>query len=618
MGPFWQKGDEPVPGLRLEQPLGRGGFGEVWRAVDPEGNRVAIKFVSWNEKLAEAEWNAISKIREIRHPNLIGILGLWRTEKALVVAMELADSCLWTCWQQERRTGRLALPEAKVREWFVQAAQGIDALHKVGFDHRDIKPSNLLLVNGVVKVADFGLAKIRERSLATHSSALSIAYAAPEYFDGKSAKTSDQYCLAVTWCQMRGGFLPFEGTPAKTVIGHLRGKPDLSMIPPTERPALAKALAKDPKERWESCSQFVANIGKPVKQRMLSRRQWVVGGLGALPLLGYLGYRIGYSNASNEIEVLNKTSLPSGYNSPRMIRSGFFHPENRGPLVDGSGKEFFFGVAGTKGVVLFRLDTMEVVRKVGLGSSACMAFHPLEIPVFYCADNDGGTMEYHLIKEKPNQVLKRNNLDINDIATTFDGKYIYLASCDSSIYKYNLGTSTLAETLMGSRGIVYSLGLNFSGKRMLSGGLDGQVVLWDLIGGKKVNERDYHDSIVYNIYPLSVNYEAVTVGRDRKVNLVDFEEGKLVRKFATMPGGVFGSMLLPNERIGVGSEDKIYVFDATGKEVVRAALPHGQMSCLTDVTNVSANVEYRKKYNRHFLVYSDLDSSVWHCKMPEY
>ena len=68
---------------------------------------------------------------------------------------------------------------------------------------------------------------------------------------------SDQYCLAVTYCHLRGGRLPFVGTEAEVMSGHLLRAPDLSMLPESEREAVARALAKDPKDRWPSCRAFV-------------------------------------------------------------------------------------------------------------------------------------------------------------------------------------------------------------------------------------------------------------------------------------------------------------------------------------------------------------------------
>jgi len=61
----------------------------------------------------------------------------------------------------------------------------------------------------------------------------------------------------VSWCQLRGGRLPFEGEPVQVVAGHLYRPPDLTMLPEVERPAVARALSKQPDERWPSCRGFV-------------------------------------------------------------------------------------------------------------------------------------------------------------------------------------------------------------------------------------------------------------------------------------------------------------------------------------------------------------------------
>ena len=115
----------------------------------------------------------------------------------------------------------------------------------------------MLLVGGGAKVADFGLAKFMERSLATNSGAMTPAYAAPEFFNGQTTSTSDQYALAVSYCQLCGGQLPFTGTVAQIVAGHLKHPPDLSKVPEEERPAVARALSKEPGDRFPDCRSFV-------------------------------------------------------------------------------------------------------------------------------------------------------------------------------------------------------------------------------------------------------------------------------------------------------------------------------------------------------------------------
>jgi hypothetical protein len=129
-----------------------------------------------------------------------------------------------------------------------------------GIRLRDIKPQNLFLVGGGVKVGDLGLARRLERSVAPHTGSMTLAYAPPEFFQGQVAQTSDQYSLAVTYCLLRGGRLPFAGSPAQVVHGHLHRAPNLTMLPPPERPAVARALAKRPRDRWPSCARFAEAI----------------------------------------------------------------------------------------------------------------------------------------------------------------------------------------------------------------------------------------------------------------------------------------------------------------------------------------------------------------------
>src|SRR5260370_32221875 len=101
------------------------------------------------------------------------------------------------------------------------------------------------------------MARLMEQSVASHSGPCTLPYAAPEYFGGQTSQQSDQYALAVTYCQLRGGRLPFPGTTAQVAVGHLLNEPDLDSLPEPERSVLLRALAKRPKDRWPDCRSFV-------------------------------------------------------------------------------------------------------------------------------------------------------------------------------------------------------------------------------------------------------------------------------------------------------------------------------------------------------------------------
>jgi formylglycine-generating enzyme required for sulfatase activity len=255
-----EAGAEPAPGFTLVQCLGRGGFGEVWKATGPGGFPVAMKFIPLGEQAGAVELRALALMKDARHANLLGQFGAWKRNGVLIVAMELADRTLSDRLREAVREGLPGIPRAELLDYLQEAAKGLDHLNGLGVQHRDVKPQNLLLVGGSVKVADFGLAKVLEQSRVSHTGAMTPAYAAPEFLRKEVSAHSDQYSLAVSYCQLRGGRLPFTGDQAQMVTGHLMFPPDLTMLPAAERPALAKALAKKPEGRWPSCRAFAEAV----------------------------------------------------------------------------------------------------------------------------------------------------------------------------------------------------------------------------------------------------------------------------------------------------------------------------------------------------------------------
>jgi serine/threonine protein kinase len=250
-------GSRPIADFELMERLGRGGFGEVWKARGPGGFCVALKFVRLGERPGTIELRSLELIKNLRHTHLIGIFGAWQREDTLILAMELGDRTLLDRLREAEKEGQPGIPAPELLECMREAAKGIDHLNGKGIQHRDIKPHNLLLVGGGVKVADFGLAKLLENSRASNSGTMTPAYAAPEFLKKDTSSRSDQYSLAVSYCQLRGGRLPFTGDPAQIMVGHLMHEPDLTMLPEEERPVLARALSKEPEQRWRTCLEFV-------------------------------------------------------------------------------------------------------------------------------------------------------------------------------------------------------------------------------------------------------------------------------------------------------------------------------------------------------------------------
>ncbi|HYT88345.1 MAG TPA: protein kinase [Gemmataceae bacterium] len=264
-------GAEPLPGYQLIRFLGKGGYGEVWQARGPGDFDIALKFVRISQAEATGvELRALEVMKSLHHPHILPLFGAWQTPDFLIIGMELASGTLLDRLRKAQEQGLPGIPLDELLEYLREAAKAIDFLNErrhrapdgklVGIQHRDVKPQNLLIVGNSVKVADFGLVLALVATIGPVPDAMTLAYAAPESFDGKATRWSDQYSLGVTYCELRGGKLPFEGNRGQLIRGHMMEPPDLSMVPEMERAVVNRALAKKPTDRWNNCRDFVGAL----------------------------------------------------------------------------------------------------------------------------------------------------------------------------------------------------------------------------------------------------------------------------------------------------------------------------------------------------------------------
>lgn len=260
-------GKELCPGYRLKRLLGRGAYGHVWEA-EVQGKRVALKFLPCEDsRTASQEIRSIQVMKQLTHPNLTHIEQLWCHRGYIVITMEIADGSLLDLYEAYQLEYGTPMPAEEVCELLTQAASAIDFLNtrthlingqRVALQHGDIKPSNLLLFGETVKLCDFGLASLTSDPLKGHQRGGTRDYAAPEVFQGRLSDWTDQYALAVTYCHLRGGRMPFPDGPQPGQ------RPDLTMLSEPERPVIARALAYVPLERWPSCDDLMFNLRRAV------------------------------------------------------------------------------------------------------------------------------------------------------------------------------------------------------------------------------------------------------------------------------------------------------------------------------------------------------------------
>jgi streptogramin lyase len=259
-----------VAGYEVGALIGRGGMGEVYRAVDMQLERpVALKLLT--ERLSDDERFRERLLRESRlaasldHPNVVPIYEAGESDGRLFIAMRyVAGTDLKGLLRQE---GALA-PERAVAIGR-QVADALDAAHERGLVHRDVKPSNVLLDQQGGRehayLADFGLTQSISDSGPTDGQLMgTVDYVAPEQIRGDTVDgRADVYALGCLLFETLTATLPFTGASDVAVVyAHLEDEPPRAS---ERRPGLsgalddvlARAMAKDPADRQETCGRLL-------------------------------------------------------------------------------------------------------------------------------------------------------------------------------------------------------------------------------------------------------------------------------------------------------------------------------------------------------------------------
>jgi hypothetical protein len=303
-------------GYRVERVLGRGGMSVVYLAEHPRlKNMVALKLLA--PALAEDDLFRERLIREsqlaasLNHPNVIPVFDTGEEDGVLYISMRFVDGL------DLRSVLRDGLPSLeRTADIVTQTAAALDAAHARGLVHRDVKPANILIETGGeppghVYVADFGLTKHTDaRTGATASGVVgTVDYMAPEQIEGRQIDgRADIYALGCVLYECLTGKRPFEHSNDVAVLwAHIREDPPLPSsvdrsLPTAFDAIVDRALAKDPRDRYESAGELAADVRDAAltrkraahvprlrlpRARRRGRRRWLVPALAGL-LLGAL------------------------------------------------------------------------------------------------------------------------------------------------------------------------------------------------------------------------------------------------------------------------------------------------------------------------------------------
>jgi len=267
----------PEPGLgdtvgrwRLEELIGEGGMGRVYRAVDSNGQVAAMKIVKAelaSDKVFRKRFDREAKVAQrVDHPHVVPVIetgeldGIPYLVQVFITGGSLEDRI--------KREHKLPLDET-VRIC-TAVASGLDAMHAQGLFHRDVKPANILLGDdGTPYIADFGLAKDRDASVLTQAGQAlgSMDYMAPEQIRGEEVTAqSDVYALGCVMFECLSGRPPFADRQGMRILwAHLQEEPPDPLAERNDVPAdvgwaLTRALQKEPEQRPPTATAYAGMV----------------------------------------------------------------------------------------------------------------------------------------------------------------------------------------------------------------------------------------------------------------------------------------------------------------------------------------------------------------------
>ena len=272
-------GDLIMSRYKVLAELGQGGMGVVYKCFDETaGIEVALKALppelSHNTLEMEDIKENFQLVHKLHHPNIASSNTLEKDNSNgnYYLIMECCEGEDLRRWIRRKRREQ---GQCDIFPIIQQIAAALDYAHSQKIIHRDIKPGNIMINNdGKIKVLDFGLAaqihtSMTRVSMAYRGTSGTGPYMAPEQWRGRAQRASaDQYALAVMTYEMLAGHLPFESVdPAVLQQAVLTQTPEaIPDVPPSVQKAIARAMSKEPEERFTCCADFVAALeGKKVK-----------------------------------------------------------------------------------------------------------------------------------------------------------------------------------------------------------------------------------------------------------------------------------------------------------------------------------------------------------------
>jgi hypothetical protein len=238
---------------------------EVWHARDPYGLAKTVKIVSGMPAayvLSEEELKLATHVKYIRHPSLVPIESVEYDHGRFILISPHADTTLRDYYRNCLLQGKPGIAREELLTILRIAAEAMDYLDRQeGMHHLCLTPDSIVFWGSRCCLSDFCLVELAWLPAGQPLAPYQLRYAAPEVFENEFTTASDQYSLAVIYCEMLTGQLPDRGTTLKQLREHrAMGQLNLQLLPVRDQHALVRAMCPDPHGRYPSCSEFIRDL----------------------------------------------------------------------------------------------------------------------------------------------------------------------------------------------------------------------------------------------------------------------------------------------------------------------------------------------------------------------